>query len=99
MIIWRQSSDSCIKADVKKESSLLIIGNQQLKELGGFIASAYCCGIAYLYVPLTGNAALHAASHFCGVDLMGIPDVLQSCHEPRMVFLDEDIFESEHNAA
>ena len=59
----------------QKESSLLIIGNQQLKELGGFIASAYCCGIAYLYVPLTGNAALHAASHFCGVDLMGIPDV------------------------
>lgn len=32
----------------QKESSLLIIGNQQLKELGGFIASAYCCGIAYL---------------------------------------------------
>ena len=62
----------------QKDSSLLIIGNQQLKELGGFIASAYCCGIAYLYVPLTGNAALHAASHFCGVDLMGIPDVLQS---------------------
>ena len=34
----------------QKESSLLIIGNQQLKELGGFIASAYCCGIAYLDV-------------------------------------------------
>ena len=77
----------------QKDSVLLVVGNRQVKELGGFIAASYYCGIAYLYVPLTREASLYDTSDSCGVDLMGMPDVLQSCYAPCMVFRDEAVFE------
>lgn len=76
-----------------KNSILLIVGDLQLKELGGFTASSYYCGIPYIYIPVSRESVMFDHSNICGIDLLQIPDVLQCSYAPCMVFQDEEIFE------
>ena len=77
----------------RKHSSMLIVGGQQLKALGGFTASSYYCGIDYMYIPVSEQLTQHDRADICGIDLLGITDVLQAAYAPCAVFQDEEIFE------
>lgn len=79
--------------DFRKHSSMLIVGGQQLRALGGFTASSYYCGIDYMYIPVSEQLTEHDRADICGIDLLGITDVLQAAYAPCAVFQDAEIFE------
>lgn len=75
----------------RTKTMILILGGTQLKELGGFIARSYCCGIPYVYIPVGRDAQNNCRTSFCGMDLHDFSNVLGCNYAPAMIFLDSSL--------